>query len=253
MQRRILEDPPEGCQIYPRVPEARARKYFRPHKSHDEKPPLQTQTDGPRLSTCLGRVSDPLGVVFDTSVLVDVFAHENPMLGFSGQGERVRETGRWANLAWRLATLPGTEGHFVVISDYILNELRSVLCGRKRCQRKVRDYKARVDLFLREVADKTVKVVPCVIPHQKFGCDDDDDLPIIGTALSVRGETEFPTRVGALVSSDHHILGVERIPGLKIFDPKTFCNYHDGLIKRRPLHSILGCPIEDAPHPLSQR
>ncbi len=120
-------------------------------------------------------------------------------------------------------------------SDYIREEICRVLRkALERCKRHPDAYERHMGEFLGEVDAATVKVEPCYLPRFAFGCLDEKDLGVLGTAITARA--------GMLMTMDHHLHGVRGAPGLLVLRPEEFCKYYVPLTRGKPLEKILGCP-----------
>jgi len=100
--------------------------------------------------------------------------------------------------------------HELVLSEYILRELRRHLTSKLRLPGTHAD---RIIGFLREHA---ALVRPSRVPAD--ACRDRTDLPVLGTALAARAD--------CLVTGDRDLLDVRQFRGIAILSPRGF---HDRL------------------------
>ena len=96
--------------------------------------------------------------------------------------------------------------HDLVLSDYILGEVRRNLSSRFLI----------ADSIVQRVIDgmsRAAEIVePATVPHA--ACRDPDDLPILGTAVA--GKAQW------LISVDHDLLDLHSFRGIEIIRPGEF-------------------------------
>lgn len=125
-------------------------------------------------------------VVLDSSVLVAAF---------------ITRAGVCAELFETVLTT-----HQLVVSDFILGEVRRKLSGRFRFPMPL------VDQLIQQVSSAAETVEPAAVSPEV--CRDPDDLAVIGTAIG--------GRAALLVSVDRDILAVGQIEGVRIVTPGGF-------------------------------
>jgi putative PIN family toxin of toxin-antitoxin system len=96
--------------------------------------------------------------------------------------------------------------HQLVVSDFILDEVRRKLSGKFRFPTPL------VDQLLQQVSAAAERVEPAAVSPDI--CRDADDLAVIGTALG--------GRAALLVSVDEDILAVGQVEGVRIVTPGGF-------------------------------
>ncbi len=96
--------------------------------------------------------------------------------------------------------------HQIVLSEYILSELRRHLTGKFKVPEQ---HAEEIVVLLREQA---TMVEPVDVPNE--ACRDRDDLPVLGTALAA--EADY------LVSGDKDLLHLKTIASTAILDPRSF-------------------------------
>jgi len=98
------------------------------------------------------------------------------------------------------------ESHEIVLSEYILAELRKHLIGKfKMPTRQANDIVG----FLREHG---TLVKPTKLP--KDACRDSDDIPVLGTAIAGGAES--------LVTGDGDLLSLKNFQKIPILSPRAF-------------------------------
>lgn len=97
-------------------------------------------------------------------------------------------------------------GHEVVVSDFILEELRAKLAGKFGFPEEL------VEAAVASIRSVGVLVDPAVVPHGI--CRDHEDLPVLGTAVA--GGSVF------LVTVDKDLLAVGAYRGVSIIKPGEF-------------------------------
>ena len=125
-------------------------------------------------------------VVTDTNVLFAAF---------------VSTEGTWAQLIEILL-----EGHTLVLSVYILGELREHLTGKKRLD------PALVDEQIAFLESSAVMVTPSAVPADII--NDPDDLPVLGTAVAGQAD--------CLVTGDRELLKLGMFHSIAILSPRAF-------------------------------
>jgi len=98
------------------------------------------------------------------------------------------------------------EAHKLVLSEYILDELHDHLTGKFKVPRRQAGDIVR---FLRTEAEM---VKPAPLPAGT--CDDQDDLPVLGTAVAAHAD--------CLVTGDRELRKLKSIDGIAILSPRAF-------------------------------
>jgi uncharacterized protein len=98
------------------------------------------------------------------------------------------------------------EAHELVLSQYILDELREHLVGKFKVPK---GQAAAIVRFLRAQAQM---VDPVEVPASTVA--DADDLPVLGTAIAARAD--------CLVTGDLELQKLKRLQGIRILSPRAF-------------------------------
>ena len=101
--------------------------------------------------------------------------------------------------------------HTLVTSDYILDELRSVLTSKFHYS--VSDVKRAVEI----IKIKSELYAPVSVPST--ACGDPKDLPILGTAIAGRCQ--------CLITGDKDLLVIKRYKNMDIISPGDFWRYEE--------------------------
>ncbi|TVQ77497.1 MAG: putative toxin-antitoxin system toxin component, PIN family [Phycisphaeraceae bacterium] len=96
--------------------------------------------------------------------------------------------------------------HTVVLSEYIIDELRSHYAGKfKAAPEQVEE----VCHFFRSQSELVVPA-PVIMPD----FEDPDDLPVLGTAIAGKAE--------CLVTGDQALQTIKEFQGVRVFSPRAF-------------------------------